>query len=315
MSQRSRPRAGSLQFWPRKRAAKVLPSINWKPVSANAKNEGLLGFITYKAGMATAIAKDLTDKSLTLNKQVAIPVTILEAPNMKIYSVRFYKNNHVLTERVISNEKELKKKLKTPKQISHLDKIPENYDDIRVIAYSLPKQTSIKKTPDLIELAIHSNNKLEFVKNLIGKEISLADFLKFDLFDVHGLTKGKGTQGPIKRFGATLRFHKSEKGVRKIGSIGPWHPARVTYQVAMAGQMGYFTRTSYNSKVIASGKISESDINPKSGFPHYGNIKTSFIALKGSVPGPQKRQLLLTPSFRPTKYQSKKKYELLELVA
>ncbi|MBS3077484.1 50S ribosomal protein L3 [Candidatus Pacearchaeota archaeon] len=312
MSTRSRPRAGSLQFWPRKRAAKVLPSANWRPI--HSTNEGVLGFIAYKAGMASVMVKDLTDKSMTLNKQIVFPVTVLEVPSMKIYSVRFYKNGKVLTEIVVSNDKELKRKVKLGKTLGNLEKAPKDYDDIRVIAFSLPKQTNIKKTPDMIELAIQSENKLEFVKKLIGKELSLSDFSKSDLLDVRGLTIGKGTQGPIKRFGATLRFHKSEKGLRKIGSIGPWHPARVTYQVPMAGQMGYFSRVVYNLNLVNSGKISDKDINPSSGFPHYGKIKTSYVLLRGSVPGPAKRQILLTPSYRPTKMQAKKKYEFLEVL-
>jgi len=307
-----RPRYGSLQFWPRKRAAKPLPSANWKPVSAS--KEGFLGFIAYKAGMASAVVKDSTDKSLTLNKQVTMPVTILEVPAMKIFSVRFYKNNKPLTEIIVSNDKELKKKVKVPKEAKKLDKVPEGYDDIRVIAYSIPKQTSIKKTPDMIELAINADDKLAFVKGLIGKEISLENFALGQLLDVRGLTKGKGMQGPVKRFGITLKSHKSEKGVRRPGSIGPWHPARVTFRVPMAGQLGYFSRLIYNLNVLASGKIAENDINPKAGFKQYGKVKTSYIILKGSVSGPAKRQLLLTPSYRPSKKQSKMKYELLELI-
>ena len=41
MPTRVRPRFGSLQFWPRKRARKYLPSVNWKPINS----EGILGFI------------------------------------------------------------------------------------------------------------------------------------------------------------------------------------------------------------------------------------------------------------------------------
>ena len=80
MSKKSRPRRGSLQFYPRKRAAKLLPSVNWEVVPGN---DGLLGFIAYKAGMATAIVKDSTPKSMTLGKKMAVPVTILEVPPMK----------------------------------------------------------------------------------------------------------------------------------------------------------------------------------------------------------------------------------------
>ncbi|MBS3088325.1 50S ribosomal protein L3 [Candidatus Pacearchaeota archaeon] len=311
MGKLSRPRKGSLQYWPRKRASRLLPSANFKHISA----KGLLGFIAYKAGMASASVKDQTDKSLTQKKQLILPVTILEVPNMKIFSVRFYKNSKVLKDVIVSQDKELKHKLKIPKTLNDFEKsIPNEYDDVRIIAYSLPKTTFVKKSPDLIELQINAENKLEFIKPLIGKEISPDEFFKNDLLDVHGLTRGKGMQGPIKRFGAGLRFHKSEKGVRKIGSIGPWHPAHVMFRVPMAGQMGFFTRTHYNIKKLYFGKISEKDINLKSGFPHYGRIKTSYVILKGSVQGTAKRQILLTPSFRPTKLKQKAKYEFVEVL-
>ena len=315
----SRPRFGSLQFYPRKRASKILPSVNWSTLS-NIKSDSptVLGFIAYKAAMATAIVKDSTDKSMTLGKKIAIPVTILEVPNMKIFSVRFYKNSNVLREIIVSNDKELKRKLKVPKQVKNLDNLPNDYDDIRLIVYSISKQTAIKKTPDLIELAISgdNNSKLNFAKSFLNKEITLSDFLnaKFDLLDIRGLTKGKGLSGPVKRFGITLKGHKSEKGVRRPGSLGPWHPAHVTFRTPIAGQLGMFTRIHYNNNLISSGNIKDRNINSDTGFKHYGKIKSSYIVIKGSVQGPVKRQVLLTPSFRPTKSTKKKKYEFIELI-
>jgi large subunit ribosomal protein L3 len=306
-----RPRHGSLQFWPRKRAARFLPGVNnWGQISG----KGILGFIVYKVGMATAIVKDTTDKSMTANKSIAIPVTILEAPNMKILSVRFYKGGLVVKDIVVSNDKELKRVVKVSKSLKPIDsEAPKEFDDIRVIAYSIPKQTSVKKTPDLIELGISADNKLEFVKSLIGKEISLKDFAH-PLVDARGLTKGKGLIGPLKRMHLEKKSHKSEKGVRRPGSLGPWHPHLVTFRVAQAGQGGMFSRVIYNLKSVKTGSIAEKDINPKEGFAHYGKIRSNYIILKGSVQGPQKRQVLLTPSFRPTKIQAKTKYEFQELV-
>jgi large subunit ribosomal protein L3 len=312
MPTRVRPRHGSLQFYPRKKAAKFLHRINFSPI--NSSEQGLLGFIAYKAGMATALVQDNTDKVMTSKKQKAIPVTILEIPNMKILSVRFYKNKKVIQDIIVSNDKELKRKLKVPKNPGKLDKVPENYDDIRVLVYSLPKQTSIKKTPDIIELAVEASDKLEYIKSLVGKELTIEDFSKSSLLDVRGITTGKGFQGPVKRFGITLKFHKSEKGVRRPGSLGPWHPARVIFRVPMAGQLGLFSRITYNSLLLNSGKISDKDINPKAGFPKYGKIKSSYLILTGSVQGPSKRQLVITPSFRPSSKQTKKNYEFLKIL-
>ncbi|MBS3098985.1 50S ribosomal protein L3 [Candidatus Pacearchaeota archaeon] len=312
---KSRSRHGSLQFAPRKRAAKLTPSANWKHL--DSQNPGLLGFLAYKAGMATALVKDSTDKVRTSKKTIAMPVTILEVPAMKIFSVRFYKNRIPLRDIIVSNEKELKKKLKVPKQIRKLDNLPEGSDDVRVIVYSLPKQTSIKKTPDVVEIALQGsdlNAKVELIKSLIGKELTLENFSHSNLVDVHGVTIGKGFQGPVKRFGITKRHHKSEKGVRKVGSIGPWHPAHLTFRIPMAGQMGMNTRVIYNLCIVSQGKILEKNINPKSGFPNYGNIKSSYIIVNGSVQGPVKRQVLLTAASRPSKKQSKRKLEFLEVL-
>ncbi|MCH7568240.1 MAG: 50S ribosomal protein L3 [Nanoarchaeota archaeon] len=312
MPKRSRPRYGSLQFWPRKRASKAIHSVNWKPIIENKlDSEGLLGFIAYKVGMCSAIVKDNTQHSMTKGKKIAIPTTTLEVPNMKIYSVRFYKSGIVIGEIVVSNDKVLKRKVRVPKEAKKLEHI-EGFDDIRVIVYSVLKGM-FKKSPDIIEVAINSNDKLGFIKQWVGKEIGLNDILKWDLVDVRGLTKGKGFSGPVKRFGIKLKPHKSEKGVRRPGSLGPWHPARVSFRVPMAGQLGMFSRIHYNLKVIDFGNVKEKNINKKGGFKHYGVIKNNYVILAGSVQGPSKRQILITPAMRPTKKQIKKKYELLEL--
>ncbi len=304
----SRPRYGSLQFWPRKRAERFLPSVNWSAI----KGEGFLGFIAYKAGMATAIVKDSTPKSMTPGKKLAIPVTFLEVPSMKIYSVRFYKNGRVMTEVVVSNDKELKKIVKVSKNLSKNVDDVKDFDDVRVIAYSLVKSTGLKKTPDIIELGIGGGDKIGFVKNFIGKEINLGDVLKGDLLDVRGLTKGKGLSGPVDRFGISLKQHKSEKGVRKPGSLGPWHPARVIFRVPLSGQLGMFTRPHYNLKVLGS-NLSLGDKIKLSPFRHYGNVKTNYLVLNGSVQGPSKRQVLLTMPLRPSLKQTRKKLEMLEV--
>lgn len=311
MAKLSNPHAGSLQFWPRKRAEKIIPSVNWEPV----KGKGLLGFIAYKVGMVSVLVKDNTPDSMTKGKKIVLPATILEIPNIKIYSVRFYKFGKVLKDVIVSNDKELKRVVKLPKQVQPFDsQIPKDYDDIRVIIYSLPKQTSIKKAPDLIEVAFSAEDKLAFVKSLLGKELSLKEFFTSDLVDVRGLTIGKGLVGPVKRFGINLKQHKSEKGVRRPGSLSPWHPARVTFRTPMAGQLGMFSRVHYNFKVISSSSITEKDINPSEGFKNYGKIKSNYILIKGSVQGPSKRQVLLTQSYRPTKSPAKKKYELIEVL-
>ena len=312
MPTRKSPRKGSLQFWPRKRARKFLPSTNWDAINSG---KNLKGFICYKAGMASAYVKDNTPDSMTNGKWIVIPITILECPPIKIFSIRFYKDKKVIKE-ILSEglDKELKKKVKIPrkkgKKIEDIKQ--EDYDDVRVIIYSQVKKTGIKKTPDLIEVGLKGSveEKINFIKENLGKDISALDvFEKNQVVDLRGLTKGKGFSGPVKRFGITLKSHKSEKGRRRPGSIGPWHPARVTFRVPMAGQLGMFTRVIYNNKIIDMGKAEDKFKNIK----NFGDIKTDYIIVYGSIQGSAKRQLIITSPLRETKRQSKKNFELLEL--
>jgi large subunit ribosomal protein L3 len=311
------PRRGSLQFWPRKRASKLLPSVNWSSVNTNS-SKGLKGFIAYKAGMLSGFVLDNTPDSMSKGKKIIIPLTILECPKIKIFSVRFYKDGKVMKEVVSKNpDKELKKVIKFHKKEPESIEQVKDYDDIRAIIHSTVKDTGIKKVPDLSEVALTGNldEKLAFIKANLHKEISVSEiFERGKLIDVRGVTKGKGLQGPVKRFGITLKSHKSEKGQRRPGSLGPWHPLRVTYKTPMAGQTGMNTRIVYNNEIIEVGNEKQNQRVPHfQNIKNFGNIKTDYILVRGSVPGPAKRQLLITPSFRETKKQAKKNYSLLEL--
>jgi len=306
-------RSGSLQFYPRVRAKKVIPTVNWRPVSK--EGVGFLGFVGYKVGMISAWVKDNTVDSMTKDKKIALPATVIECPAMRIYSVRFYKNNKVMKDVVVTNDKDLKKKVKLSKEVKILgDEI--GFDDVRVILYSGVRGTCVdKKRADIIEVGLSGSvdEKMAFIKERIGKEISVSEVFPEGLVDVRAVTKGFGTCGPVKRFGIALKSHKSEKGQRRPGSLAPWHPARVTFRAPQAGQTGYFNRIAYNKMILKAGKISEDDINKSGGFEHYGKIKTEYLVLKGSVPGPQKRGIVITQAMKPSRFQSKKSFEVLEL--
>jgi large subunit ribosomal protein L3 len=306
-------RSGSLQFYPRVRAKKVIPSVHWRHIKKDG--QGVQGFIGYKVGMTSVFVKDNTEDSLTKGKRITIPATILECPKMKIFSVRFYKNNKVKKDVVISNEKLLKKQVKLGKTLKTLGD-ETDFEDVRVVAYSLVSTTGIgKKKPDLIELALSGSNdeKMTWIKENSSKEISIHDVFPSGIVDIRAVTKGYGTQGPVKRFGISLKAKKSEKGQRRPGSLAPWHPARVTFRAPQAGQTGFHNRVTYNNFIVQVGDIKENNINPKSGFPRYGNIKNDFIILAGSLPGPKKRGLVLTAPMKPGKKQLKRNYEVIEL--
>lgn len=312
MPTRRSPRKGSLQFWPRKRASKFLPSVNWKVIDSK---KTIKGFICYKAGMSSAHVKDNTANSMTKNKEIVIPVTILECPPIKIFSVRLYKNGIVSKDVLIENlDKELKKKIKFPKKKTHKvgDIKVEDFDNITIIVYSIVKKSKLKKEPDLLEIGLTGTKeeKLHFIKEHVGKEISAINIYKTgDLIDLRGLTKGKGLVGPVKRFGIQLKQHKSEKGVRRPGSLGPWHPSRVTFRAPLAGQLGMFTRTTRNHKIIDIGNTEKKFTNIK----NYGDTNSDYIVVSGSVQGTAKRQLVISSPLKETKKQIKKNYELVRI--
>ena len=118
--------------------------------------------------------------------------------------------------------------------------------------------------------------------------------------------------------GVTSRWHckklprKTHKGLRKVACIGAWHPSRIQFTVARAGQKGYHHRTEINKKIYdirdgfhtKDGKLiknnasteydlADKSINPMGGFPHYGEVKQDFVMIKGCCIGPKKRVLTL----------------------
>ena len=294
MPKRLRPRKGSLQYWPRKKAKKIYPNIkSWKETKENK----LLGFIGYKVGM-THLHYIPQNPNIKEKIETFCPATILECPPLKPLSLRFYKNvlygSEVITEIFSKNlNKELSRKITLSKKQKE-EKIPENYDYLKLVVYTQPRLTVIgKKKPEIIELGI--TNNLEFARSLLNKnEVKITDVFKENQYvDIHAITKGKGLQGPVKRFGVSLKQHKSEKGIRRVGSLGNWY-AR-TWRVAHPGQMGFFKRTEHNKFIF---KIGNDNINPSSGFHKYGIIKNDYIIIKGSVAGPQKRAIVMTDPIR-----------------
>ena len=291
-----------MQFWPRKRSAKAVPTIgNWAPLNASK----LSGFVGYKAGMTHVVLRDNNPKSLTKGQSVTIPVTVIECPVLKPLSLRFYSRSLgvlSLTAEVFADK--LDKMFKKPKKEG---KVPESFDEIRLVIYTQPKTTGIgKKKPDLLELQVAGKSKEEKLKTaqeLLQKDIKISEVFKEGQYlDVHGVTRGKGFQGTVKRFGVKIRQHKSEKVKRGVGNLGAWTPKKVSFRVPQPGKMGYHKRTEYNKWLIKVGNKPE-DVNPKGGFLQYGLVKNEYVLIKGSIPGPAKRAIVLTEPLRTLKKQ------------
>lgn len=307
-----KPRKGSMAYWPRKRAKKIYPRIKgWSKQAFDACS--LLGFAGYKAGMTHIVGVDNKKTSITKGENIALPVTVLECPPIKIFCLRLYKKTpygfSVSRDFFFKPSKDLQRKLSIPKKlpdIKELDKInPDDYADIAVLAYTQPRLAGIgKKKPEVFEIKLSGSNKdkLEFIKNHADKEISIDEvFKEAQTIDAHAITKGKGTKGPVQRFGIGLKHHKSEKGRRQPGSRGPWKAQQhIMYRTAYAGQTGFQQRLQLSLQIIKIGDKPE-EVNPKDGFPGYGKVKTRYLLVKGSVPGPKKRMIILTQPLRPAK--------------
>jgi large subunit ribosomal protein L3 len=318
------PGRGSRAFWPRKRAKRIYPAVSVYPESDRVK---IMGFAGYKTAMAHAIIADNKKTSLTFGQEISVPVTILECPPIRIVGFRAYKDTtnglKILGEvwtKDLPKELERKVKIKTVKTEEMLKRLEPEIGKIiklRAVVVTQPKLAGIgKKTPEIFEIEIggkNLNEKFEFAKSILGKDVKAAEIFKEGEFvDVSSVSKGKGTAGVVKRFGIRIQDRHAKKKLRHIGTLGPQTPRKVRPTVPQAGQLGFQTRTELNKRVIKIGDDGKK-ITPSSGFHKYGVIKSDYIVLEGSVPGPKKRLIRLRPTVR----QGKIKFlqpELKEIV-
>jgi large subunit ribosomal protein L3 len=303
------PRRGSMQYWPRKRAARIYPSLDMTKLK-RVLPAGMFGFAAYKVGMTHVLVVDARKHSTTKGEEISVPVTVLECPPIKFIGVRIYRqaNYGIMPSRdiIAVKDKHLDRVFSRKKNVSFdLSSItPADYAMISAIVATQPHLTGLgKKTPEIFEVPLGGSldEKKAFVAEHIGKEVMLTNvFKEGDYADLHAVSKGKGLQGPVRRFGVSLRQHKSEKTKRGPGSLGPWSGhAHIMYRIAHAGQMGFHTRTEYNKQIY---KISSTpaEANVKGGFLRYGNVRSTFIFIKGGVIGASKRLVLLTRPIRHT---------------
>lgn len=298
-----------MQYWPRKRAARIYPRVRLGAVPLDAV---LVGFSGYKAGMTHLMSVDNRPNSMTKGEVIAVPATIIECPPVKVASVRLYSASanglRLLNEISGDVDKNLGRKIVLPKKkekaapAESANPDLSNVVDVRVNVYTQPWLSGVgKKKPEMFELFVGGRNiadRFAFARQLLGKDVNVKDILKDgQQVDVFGVTVGKGYQGPVKRFGLSLRQHKSEKTKRGPGSLGGWSSPRM-WTVAHAGQMGFHTRHERNKWVL---KVSDKpdELRLAGGIAHYGKLKSHFIIVKGSVQGPPKRLLRLMPARKP----------------
>jgi large subunit ribosomal protein L3 len=307
MAKTHSPSHGSMQFWPRVRAKR--PYARVRTWTKNSKDQ-VLGFIGYKVGMTHLMAIDTGKTSVTKGEEITIPVTVIECPPMKIAGVRLYKHQYQgqqpFKDIIFKTDKALARKTNVPKKpldIKELDSINAvELSNVKLLVYAQPSLAGVsKKRPEFFEVGMSGTveDKIKFIKEHHDKELLVNTLFKEgEYVDIHAITKGKGLQGPVKRFGVAFKPHKTEKGVRRVGTLGSWSgQGHTLYRIPHPGQMGYHMRTEYN-KIIYKISNKPEEVNPKGAFTHYGNVKTTYILIRGSVSGPQKRAIIFTKPMR-----------------
>ncbi len=306
------PRRGSLAYSPRKRAKDIVARIrSW----VNEDKVRMQGFAGYKAGMTHVMMIDDYKHSPTYGEEVFKAVTVIDAPPLKVFGIRAYvrENGALRSIKEVWAEnlsKDLGRVFQLPKKLSHdvedIEKILDEVAQIRLLVHTQPRLSGLgKKTPEVMEYLVSGNIKdaFNYAKDVLGKEIRAKDiFEEGEYVDVIAVTKGKGFQSSVKRWGVKLLHHKTRKGRRRAGTLGPRHPAAVMWTVPQSGQVGFHQRTEYNKRILIIGENGE-EITPKGGFVGYGIIKGDYIVLEGSVPGARKRLIRLRPAIRLDKYR------------
>jgi len=151
-------------------------------------------------------------------------------------------------------------------------------DGYNALQIGFGKKKKAKKTDKDKEFHYLRESRDEKQELKVGDKIDVSIFKEGDKVRISGISKGKGFQGGVKRWG----FHgkSASHGVkhehRTLGSVGSTDAARVFKGKKMPGRMGYERVTKKNIKVV---KI---------------DIENNLIAVKGAVPGRQGTLLEIT---------------------
>ncbi len=160
-------------------------------------------------------------------------------------------------------------------------KIKESKDGYDAVQIGLEKKDKkIKKTEKGKEYKHLKEFRVQNSELKVGDEINAGVFTEGDKVKVSGISKGKGFQGGVKRYG--FRGHHTTHGtkheVRTIGSVGATDPARVFPGKRMPGHMGFVRISVRNLKIVK--------IDPEN----------NLIAIKGAIPGARGTLLEITSS-------------------
>jgi large subunit ribosomal protein L3e len=345
------PRHGSLGFLPRKRTSHHRGRVRSFPPDDTSKPCHLTAFMGYKAG-STHILREVNKPGSKLHKKEAVEmVTIVETPPMSVVGLvgyvqtprglrtlttvwakhldaavkrRFYKNWYRAKKKAFSRYQARAADEANKDLENELKRIKKYCQVVRVLAHTQIRKVGLRqKKAHLMEIQVNGADvaaKVDWAFGLFERQVPVNTvFNQNEMIDVLGVTKGKGFEGVITRFGCATLPRKTHRGLRRVACIGAWHPPRVRWTIARAGQLGYHHRTEMNKKIYRIGTASNAvdkdgkavfnastasdltakNITPLGGFPHYGCVDEDYLMIKGCVVGPKKRVLTLRKSLLP----------------
>lgn len=334
-----KPRSGNLGFLPRKRTRHHRGRVRSFPKDDITQKPHFTAFVGFKAGM-THITRDMHKIDSRLHKkEVVEAVTIVECPPVKVVGFvgyietvkgmralstvwcnslsvelkrRFYKNWYNSKKKAFT-----KYCVKKEESANAESRVLKYCTVVRAIIHSQTHMMNNMKgkKAHVMEVQINGGSiadKVNFIKGFYEKDLKVDQvFKQNELLDIIGVTTGKGYTGVTKRFGVKKLPRKSHRGLRKVGCIGSWHPTKISYTIARAGQSGYHHRTETNKKVYRIGQgarygcennastdndLTTKNITPMGGFVNYGIVKDDYLMIKGGCVGPKKRSIILRKS-------------------
>lgn len=304
--------------------------------------------MSYKAGMTHIVREADRPGSKINKKEVVEAVTILETPPIVVVGAvgyietphgpralvnvwaqhlseecrrRFYKNWYSSKKKAFTKaSKKWTDDLGKKSIEDNFNKMIRYCKVVRILVHSqirLIKQG--QKKAHIMEIQLNGGtieDKVKWVKEHLEKTVPVSSvFAQNEMVDCVAVTKGKGFKGVTSRWHTKKLPRKTHKGLRKVACIGAWHPSRVAFTVARAGQKGYHHRTEINKKIYRVGAgihtkdgkvvknsaateydITDKSITPMGGFPFYGEVNNDFLMIKGCCIGAKKRIITLRKS-------------------
>ncbi|MBR2712494.1 MAG: 50S ribosomal protein L3 [Bacilli bacterium] len=176
-----------------------------------------------------------------------------------------------------------------PNYVSQIKTVEtDGYNAIQLAAFD--KREKLSNKPEQGHLKKANVSPKRFLKEIRNVDVSaytLGGEVKADIFtvgemvDVSGVSKGKGFQGVIKRYGQSRgpMGHGSQYH-RGVGSLGTLLPMHVLKGKKLPGHMGHKLVTVQNLEVVEI------------------DLENNVILVKGNVPGPKKSLVIIKSAIK-----------------